>query len=49
VTRRPPTGRFRCWRCGLEYESPPPPSACPRCGHVYATWLNYEAFAKVVS
>jgi len=50
MKRTAPLGRFRCWKCGHEYDSPPPPPACPRCGHLYSTWLNYTRdFAKPTS
>lgn len=35
---------YRCWSCRYEWQAPPGPQndGCPRCGHLYMTWLNFD-------
>ncbi len=42
---RPDLACFRCLHCGYEWATKPGPVTCPHCGHAYALWLNYTAFA----
>ena len=37
---------FKCLKCDYEYKDKPGPTQCPKCGHLYAKWLNYEDLAK---
>ena len=34
---------YRCERCAHEWSGKPGPTQCPRCGHPYVKWTNYEA------
>ena len=36
----------RCCRCGFEWRARPDPLTCPKCGHVYVKWVNYEQFIQ---
>lgn len=38
--------KFRCLSCGYKWESEPGPTTCPKCGHFYVKWVNYEEWAK---
>lgn len=40
---------YRCQACGHEFHAPagPKDGECPKCGHFYLDWLNYDALAKV--
>lgn len=42
------TAHYRCLRCSHEWQAPAGPERgeCPACGHLYATWLNYDELAK---
>ncbi len=33
--------QLRCQKCKHEWEQDPKPAQCPKCGHVYLTWLNH--------
>ncbi len=35
-------GKYKCLKCGLEYQHPVMPTECPKCGHLYVKWLNYK-------
>lgn len=39
--------KHRCCGCEYEWESGPGPTQCPRCGHLYVKWLNYEEMREV--
>lgn len=34
--------KYNCLRCNFYFEGNPGPTVCPRCGHKYVKWLNYE-------
>ena len=34
--------RYKCIKCEFEWESPPHPTVCFRCGNIYVEWVNYE-------
>lgn len=34
--------KFRCLKCKHKWESDPGPTQCPRCGHLWVKWTNYE-------
>lgn len=42
--------KYKCLRCRHKFEGEPGPvqrakdieTACPKCGHLYLEWLNYE-------
>jgi rubrerythrin len=34
--------KYKCLKCQHEYSHPPRPTECPKCGHLYVKWLNYE-------
>ncbi len=35
--------QYICLECNYEFERElPGPTQCPRCGHLYVKWLNYE-------
>lgn len=36
------TALYRCLRCSHEWEGKPGPVECPRCGHLYVKWINYQ-------
>lgn len=33
---------YRCFRCDHEWTGNAGPVECPKCGHHYVKWLNYE-------
>lgn len=33
--------QLSCQKCKYEWEQDPKPAQCPKCGHVYLTWLNH--------
>lgn len=33
---------FFCLNCELQWEGKPGPTLCPRCGHDYVKWINYN-------
>lgn len=39
---------YRCRNCGHEFSAPAGPEhgQCPKCGHLYLDWLNYDALVK---
>jgi hypothetical protein len=47
--KRRVNAKYKCLKCGLEYESDPGPTQCPSCGHLYIDWLNYEYFEKLTN
>lgn len=34
--------KYKCDRCGFEWETDPYPTMCFRCGNLYVKWVNYE-------
>lgn len=38
--------RYRCQGCKHEWDQAAGPTQCPKCGHLYLDWLNYEELAK---
>ena len=40
--------KHRCLKCLYEWESKHGPkyAICPKCGHLYVKWLNYEEMEK---
>ncbi len=38
--------KHKCQKCGHEWEGRPGPTKCPKCNHLYITWLNYKDFIK---
>ena len=39
-------GKFKCKSCDHIWLSDNNYVACPKCGHLYVVWLNYEELAK---
>ena len=33
---------YQCLSCGHAWDGKPGPVTCPKCGHVYVKWLNYD-------
>lgn len=40
-----PLGQFECCSCGYRYENSCYNTQCPKCGHLYVKWINYEKLA----
>jgi hypothetical protein len=40
------TAELKCRSCKHEWEAAPGPAACPKCGHHYVDWVNYEEWSK---
>ena len=38
--------KYRCLKCGYEWEQQPQIVDCPICDHNYVKWLNYEEWRK---
>jgi rubrerythrin len=38
---------YKCLKCGYKYLSEPGPTQCPKCGHLYVKWLNFEEMHKM--
>jgi len=38
--------KYKCLKCGYEYEIEPEMTQCPKCRHLYVKWLNYEEMHK---
>lgn len=38
--------KYRCLKCGFEWSEPAGPTQCPKCGHLYVRWLNYERLRR---
>ncbi len=38
--------KYKCLKCGYQYKSPPGPTQCPKCNHLYIKWLNFEDMRK---
>ena len=38
--------KFKCLKCKHEYTGPTGPTECPKCGHLYVKWLNYNKLAN---
>ncbi len=34
--------KYKCCKCHHKYEGEPGPTTCPKCGHIYVKWVNYE-------
>ncbi len=37
---------FKCLKCTLNWSSKPGPTQCPKCGHLYVKWVNYEEWKE---
>jgi rubrerythrin len=37
---------YECLRCRHQWQQPPEPVTCPRCGHLYLHWRNYSETAR---
>ena len=35
-------GKYKCLKCNHEYSHPVRTTKCPKCGHLYVKWLNYD-------
>ena len=33
---------YKCQKCKFEWKVRPHPVTCPKCGHGYSDWLNWE-------
>ena len=33
--------KYRCNKCKHEWDQKPGPTKCPKCSHVFVTWLNH--------
>ena len=33
---------YRCLRCLFEWKGKAGPVTCPKCGHLYVKWVDYE-------
>jgi len=33
---------YKCLKCNHKYRDELGPTRCPKCGHLYIEWLNYE-------
>lgn len=40
--------KYQCEKCKFKYEHKPYPTQCPKCGHLYVKWLNYEEMNKKI-
>jgi len=39
--------KYKCIKCLYEWEEElKGPTQCPKCGHLYVKWLNYEEMKK---
>ena len=38
--------RHFCLQCHYRWEGIHGPTQCPKCGHLYVKWLNYEEMKK---
>ena len=41
-----PTAKYRCIKCGHDWEGEPGPTDCPACDHKYVKWINYTDYWK---
>ena len=39
--------KWKCLKCGYRWVSEPDTPVCPKCGHVYVKWLNYEEMRQL--
>ena len=39
-------GKHLCLKCGHRWEAVHGPQDCPKCGHLYVKWLNYDEMRK---
>jgi len=37
---------FKCLKCDYKWKDMTGPTQCPKCGHLYVKWVNYEQLAK---
>jgi len=37
---------YRCFGCGHEFKGMPGLTPCPKCGHLYVKWMNYEEWRR---
>lgn len=40
--------KFKCLKCNYFYEDRPRPTQCPKCGHLYVKWLNYDEMYNLI-
>lgn len=40
--------KYKCLKCGYEYESNPCPTQCPKCRSLYVKWVNYDEWRNKV-
>ena len=38
--------KFKCLKCGHGWKDKPGPTQCPKCGHLFVKWVNYEMLAN---
>ena len=38
--------KFKCEKCKFKWESEPGPIQCPKCGHIWVEWYNYEKWRE---
>lgn len=38
--------KFRCLKCGYEWEDIQGPTQCPKCNHLWVKWVNYKYMKK---
>ena len=36
---------FRCLKCDYEWQDIPGPTECPKCGHIWVEWVNWDEWA----
>ena len=41
--------KYKCRKCNHEFKNKEPgPTQCPKCGHLYVDWLNWEEILKKI-
>lgn len=38
--------KYKCNGCSHEFEHPPKPTQCPKCGHEYVDWVNFKDWQR---
>ena len=38
--------KFKCLKCGYEWEEVTGPTQCSKCNHLWVKWINYEYMNK---
>jgi rubrerythrin len=38
--------KYKCMKCGYEWEQMPAQVICPICNHLYVEWVNFEEWRK---